>query len=755
MKKLLAMLLCLASTASVAQGSTNVCGHADSTWTKAQSPYLVTCDLMVASLTIEPGVKVIATGPYKIEVTGRLTAIGTATDSITFTSADTVASWRGLFFNFSSAPGTLAFCDISKSTNHGVLIDNSDVTIHDCLIHNNSTANAAVAHGGGIYVNNMPIALTNCVIRNNTVGGAYGAGIYSTKPIRLVGCTIRNNSTVSFGGGVFCEDSVEAFSSTITRNAASHDGEAGGGGIYSRKSVRMHDSVLRGNTVSSYENWGGIGKGGAIRTEGMILLERCRVDSNSVSVSGYWGCRDPWGGGLYAGNGLTLLNTIVSDNSVGGCTNYGGGIYVNAGLATILNSTIAYNGTSGLDAAVSTVSVRNSILFFNASPSGGTQIAPTGLDVKFCDVQGGYGAAADSNFNANPSFDTRTSLKIYSISPCIDHGDPGTAYNDACFSPCGDPNDPACMLPSYGEPRNDVGVGGGPGACPSTVPDVVAPVVHVVSPNGGEILAKGTTFPLTWTATDNVGVQSVDLKLSRTGPTGPWELLASGVANSGTYNWFVNGAAAINSAYLRVIARDYAGNADSAMSAAAFTPTLVELFRAVPTDAGVRIEWELSDPAAFQSIALERAAAATGGWEPVTATPVVSGRATSVLDAAAPAGQEQWYRLSGVQRDGRSFTFGPISVKAQEAITAFALSPLSPNPTRGHALVTFEIPVRTYVRLTLVDVQGRKVSMLADGVREPGRYTAALEAGDLRAGIYFVRMQAKGVDLTRRVVMVR
>ncbi len=35
-----------------------------------------------------------------------------------------------------------------------------------------------------------------------------------------------------------------------------------------------------------------------------------------------------------------------------------------------------------------------------------------------------------------------------------------------------------------------------------------------------------------------------------------------------------------------------------------------------------------------------------------------------------------------------------------------------------------------------------------------GRYTAALEASDLRAGIYFVRMQAKGVNLTRRLVVI-
>ena len=59
------------------------------------------------------------------------------------------------------------------------------------------------------------------------------------------------------------------------------------------------------------------------------------------------------------------------------------------------------------------------------------------------------------------------------------------------------------------------------------------------------------------------------------------------------------------------------------------------------------------------------------------------------------------------------------------------------------------------MRLTLTDVQGREVAVLADGMREAGRYTAALDASDLRAGMYFVRMQAQGVNLTRRLVVVK
>jgi hypothetical protein len=185
------------------------------------------------------------------------------------------------------------------------------------------------------------------------------------------------------------------------------------------------------------------------------------------------------------------------------------------------------------------------------------------------------------------------------------------------------------------------------------------------------------------------------------------------------------------------------------------TPTLVELFRATQDADGVRVEWTLGDPGAFRSIELQRGASASGAWSRVAGAPRVQGRVTSVLDDALAPGESRWYRLDAVGRDGQAITLGSIAVEAQGAIPAFALSPLSPNPTTGSSLVSFAVPSRTRVRLALLDVQGRELAALADGVREPGRYAAALDASDLRAGMYFVRLQAGGANAVRRLVVVR
>jgi hypothetical protein len=127
-------------------------------------------------------------------------------------------------------------------------------------------------------------------------------------------------------------------------------------------------------------------------------------------------------------------------------------------------------------------------VFFNS----GTQIAQTGVGALYCDVQGGYGAPGDSNLNKNPIFSNRVSLKIVNGSPCIDRGFFNQPmFNDVCFTPCADPNDPVCMLPSLGTSRNDIGAGGGPGTCPGhyqgvlAVDDAEAPsgIALAISPN--------------------------------------------------------------------------------------------------------------------------------------------------------------------------------------------------------------------------------------------------------------------------------
>jgi hypothetical protein len=103
----------------------------------------------------------------------------------------------------------------------------------------------------------------------------------------------------------------------------------------------------------------------------------------------------------------------------------------------------------------------------------------------------------------------------------------------------------------------------------STFTDAQAPAVAVTSPNGGEVLNVAAGTSLTWTATDNTSVKNVDLDLSRSGTGGPFESIATGIANSGSFTWTVTGPTTTN-AFLRVTARDSTGNSAQDLSNAGF-----------------------------------------------------------------------------------------------------------------------------------------------------------------------------------------
>lgn len=91
------------------------------------------------------------------------------------------------------------------------------------------------------------------------------------------------------------------------------------------------------------------------------------------------------------------------------------------------------------------------------------------------------------------------------------------------------------------------------------------------------------------------------------------------------------------------------------------------------------------------------------------------------------------------------------------ATPEFSLARPGPNPATAATVVEFALPSESSVRLFLVDVQGRLVASLVDGVLPAGRHTAGFAAlwaaHRPAAGVYFLRFEAAGRQLTRKVVV--
>ena len=189
------------------------------------------------------------------------------------------------------------------------------------------------------------------------------------------------------------------------------------------------------------------------------------------------------------------------------------------------------------------------------------------------------------------------------------------------------------------------------------------------------------------------------------------------------------------------------------------TATLLALFEAEPVNDGLELRWQFSQPELFSEVSLERSEAAAGAWSPVAAEFRQNSQITVALDRNVEPGHTYYYVLAARKTDGQMLRFGPLSATAGRPLAAFALEPLVPNPSDGPTRIEFTVPRPARVRLSVLDVHGSELAVLADGARRPGRYQASWngrsEHGDVSPGLYFVRYQAPGRTVVERLAIVR
>jgi len=85
--------------------------------------------------------------------------------------------------------------------------------------------------------------------------------------------------------------------------------------------------------------------------------------------------------------------------------------------------------------------------------------------------------------------------------------------------------------------------------------------------------------------------------------------------------------------------------------------------------------------------------------------------------------------------------------------TEFALERPWPNPGSGPVVVRFALPHDADVRLSVFDLQGREIAVLAEGVTPAGEHDARWSTAGARAGIYFVRFLVEGRKWSHRLAL--
>ena len=91
--------------------------------------------------------------------------------------------------------------------------------------------------------------------------------------------------------------------------------------------------------------------------------------------------------------------------------------------------------------------------------------------------------------------------------------------------------------------------------------DLTNPQVSLITPQAGEVLESGSTYPITWSSSDNFDVTKQSIRLSTDSGTTYPDVLASGLSGSvHSYNWHIPATLSTVKARVKVIARDAQGN---------------------------------------------------------------------------------------------------------------------------------------------------------------------------------------------------
>ena len=84
-----------------------------------------------------------------------------------------------------------------------------------------------------------------------------------------------------------------------------------------------------------------------------------------------------------------------------------------------------------------------------------------------------------------------------------------------------------------------------------------------------------------------------------------------------------------------------------------------------------------------------------------------------------------------------------------------ALQQNYPNPFNPTTQISYYLPRKSQVSLTVYNILGQKVRTLVNEIKDPGEHVVTWDANQYASGIYFYRLQADGVKLSKKMVLLK
>ena len=125
------------------------------------------------------------------------------------------------------------------------------------------------------------------------------------------------------------------------------------------------------------------------------------------------------------------------------------------------------------------------------------------------------------------------------------------------------------------------------------------------------------------------------------------------------------------------------------------------------------------------------------------------GPAVFYIRSGAPADS------TGIYMDAPWSLTGVGGTPAGENHSAGLQCAACPNPSRGNTVFKYQLPVASDACLAVYNITGQVVKHAAMGRQAAGRHTVEWNANTVPAGVYFYRLTAGSVNITRRMTIIK
>ena len=113
-----------------------------------------------------------------------------------------------------------------------------------------------------------------------------------------------------------------------------------------------------------------------------------------------------------------------------------------------------------------------------------------------------------------------------------------------------------------------------------------------------------------------------------------------------------------------------------------------------------------------------------------------------------------WYHI-GFRMVRKYSVLTGIQDKGIQDAGSMMLQQNFPNPFTGSTTIKYYLPSSTYVTLTVNNMLGRQVAVLADGMESEGWHTLSWDSGNAASGIYFCRLIAGSHPQTIKMILIK